>query len=199
LTNQIYDGLEVSREIRAVDKQGLGDTIVLSDNSKIVAFAVCHVGPKTEAGSGACYAKFAAVRPGNNAHQMFDRLLDACEKFASMRGVERFIAGVNTGRHEAYRRMVGRGFRTDLQGVAMHRENDAGYNRPAVPRQHMLDRSESLRKRATVLVVKWFGALPTGSTGFGNGLKIPPVDLWVTHRWRLTPDRRMRHSNEFDF
>jgi GNAT superfamily N-acetyltransferase len=132
LTDQIYDGLEVSREIRAVDKQGLGDTIVLSDNSKIVAFAVCHVGPKTEAGSGACYAKFAAVRPGNNAHQMFDRLLDACEKFASMRGVERFIAGVNTGRHEAYRRMVGRGFRTDLQGVAMHRENDAGYNRPGI-------------------------------------------------------------------
>ena len=35
-------------------------------------------------------------------------------------------------RYEAYRTMVGRGFRTDLQGVAMHRENDAGYNRPGI-------------------------------------------------------------------
>lgn len=132
LTDQVYDGLEVSREIRAVDKQGLGDTIVLFDNSKVAAFAVCHVGPKTEAGSGACYAKFAAVRPGNNAQPTFARLLDACEKFASTRSVERFIAGVNMGRYEAYRTMVGRGFRTDLQGVAMHRENQAGYNRPGI-------------------------------------------------------------------
>ena len=73
------------------------------------------------------------------------------------------------------------------------------FNTLSVPRQHKLDRSERLRKRATVLVVMWFGALPTGSTGFGYGLRIPPVDLWVTHRWRLTRDRRMRHSNEFDF
>ena len=33
----------------------------------------------------------------------------------------------------------------------------------------MLDRMGRLRERATVLIVKWFGALPTGSTGFGMG------------------------------
>ena len=42
-TNDIYDGLDVSSEIRAVDAQRLGDTILLHDDSKIVAFAVCHV------------------------------------------------------------------------------------------------------------------------------------------------------------
>ena len=57
LTERVHDGLDVSREIRAVDEQRLGDTILLSENSKIMAFAVCHVGPRTEAGSGACYAK----------------------------------------------------------------------------------------------------------------------------------------------
>jgi predicted N-acetyltransferase YhbS len=43
-TWRIYDGLDVSREIRAVDTQRLGDTILLDDGSKIAAFAVCHVG-----------------------------------------------------------------------------------------------------------------------------------------------------------
>jgi GNAT superfamily N-acetyltransferase len=132
LTNRIYDGLDVTREIRVVDEQHLGDTILLADHSEIVAFAVCHVGPKTEAGSGACYAKFAAVRPGNEASPTFDRLLTACETFTASRGVGRFIAGVNMARHEAYRIMVGRGFRTDLQGVTMHRENDAGYSRTGI-------------------------------------------------------------------
>jgi hypothetical protein len=39
---------------------------------------------------------------------------------------------VNTARHEAYRLMVERGFRAEVQGVAMHRGNDPGYNRPGV-------------------------------------------------------------------
>ena len=31
--------------------------------------------------------------------------------------------------HEAYRTMVGNGFRTDLQGVAMQQGNEIGFNR----------------------------------------------------------------------
>ena len=132
LTDRIYEGLDVAREIRAVDQQHLGDTILLSDNSKIVALAVCHVGPRTEAGSGACYAKFAAVRSGHDAPETFNNLLDACDKFASSRGVERFVAGVNMSHHEACRAMITRGFRTDLQLIALHRDNDPGYSRPGI-------------------------------------------------------------------
>lgn len=58
-TGKIYDGLEVSREIRTVDAQRLGDTILLRDDSKVAAFAVYHVGAKTEGGSGACYVNSA--------------------------------------------------------------------------------------------------------------------------------------------
>jgi hypothetical protein len=39
---------------------------------------------------------------------------------------------MNMARHEAYRTMLTRGFRTDFQGVAMHRANEPGYNRPGV-------------------------------------------------------------------
>ena len=38
----------------------------------------------------------------------------------------------NLARHEAYRGLLERGFRTDIKGVAMHRENVPGYNRPGV-------------------------------------------------------------------
>lgn len=136
LTDAIYEGLDLEREIRAVRAQGLGDTVLLWDDARPIGFAVCHCGPGSEAGSGVCYIKFGAVRPGPTAGQVFDRLLDACEALATAQGMSRLVAGVNTARHEAYRKMIGRGFRTDLQGVLMQRPNEPGYNRPNV---HVID------------------------------------------------------------
>lgn len=132
LTNAVFGGLDVGLEIRAVASQQLSDTVLLWDGSKLAGFAVCHSGPGTEAGTGRYYLKFAAVRPGTNANAAFGRLLDACEKRAASRGVAELVAGVNTGRYEAYRSMLARGFRTQRQGVAMHRDNEAGYNLPGV-------------------------------------------------------------------
>jgi hypothetical protein len=66
----------------------------------------------------------------------FGRLLDACEALARSRGLARLEAGVNLARHEAYRAMLARGFRTDIQGVAMHRHNESGYSRAGV---HVID------------------------------------------------------------
>ena len=132
VTDAIYEGLDVASEIRAVAAQNLGDTILLWDNDRLMALAVCHVGPGTEAGSDVCYIKFAAVRPAPTAEQHFSDLLDACEEMAFARHVSRLRGGVNTARHEAYRHMLARGFRTDIQGVVMSRPNEAGYNRPDV-------------------------------------------------------------------
>ena len=42
------------------------------------------------------------------------------------------IGRANMARHEAYRHLVARGFRTKIQGVAMHKNNDPGYCRPGV-------------------------------------------------------------------
>jgi GNAT superfamily N-acetyltransferase len=132
VTDAVYEGLDVRPEVRAVARQGLGDTVLLWDQAKLAGLAVCHCGPGTEAGSGTCYVKFGAVRRGPNAGEDFDRLLDACETMAGEMGVSRLAAGVSTARHEAYRRMLAQGFRTDVQGVTMHRHNDAGYHRPGI-------------------------------------------------------------------
>ena len=44
----------------------------------------------------------------------------------------RLVAGVNTGRHEAYRKMISLGFRNEIQGVVMDRPNEPAYNKPEV-------------------------------------------------------------------
>jgi GNAT superfamily N-acetyltransferase len=132
LTDKIYEGLDVSPEIRAVAEQGLGDIVLLWDGNKLSGFAVCHSGPGTEAGTGVCYVKFGATRPGETAGRDFNRLLDACEEFAFARGASRLAAGVNTARENAYRLVLSRRFRVDFLGVAMHKPNEAGYNRPEV-------------------------------------------------------------------
>jgi hypothetical protein len=132
ITDAIFDGLDVGVDIRAVDAQSLGDTVLLMDGSRLRGFAVCHVGAGTEAGSGACYVKFGAVAPGSGAAADFARLLALCEAFAAERGVERLVAGVNTARESAYTALLSRGFRTVLQGVAMQRPNAPGFNRPDV-------------------------------------------------------------------
>ena len=123
-------GLDLTSEIEATAKLGFGDTVLLEDDGEVVGFAVCHVGAHTEAGSGACYVKFAAVEPGAGAARRFERLLDACAGFASAREAKLLLAGISTARHDAYQLLLARGFRTVLQGVAMHRPKEAPYSRP---------------------------------------------------------------------
>jgi hypothetical protein len=132
LTNSIYEGLDLEHEIRAVDQQHLGNTILIRDGSKLSGFAVCHAGAGTEAGGGKCYVKFGSVRSGAHAAQEFCRLLDACRKFGVSVGAKILIAGMNLSHLDAYQEMLRAGFRTTRQGVAMHLHGDPGYHRPDV-------------------------------------------------------------------
>jgi len=133
LTNAVFEGLDVAREIGAVAEQNLGDTILVWDAAKLAAFAVCHTGPGSEAGSGVCYVKFAAVRPGPHARADFPRLLAAVGVFAQSAGAKKITAGVNLARREAFQTLITRGFRTETQGVAMETgDASSGYNRAGV-------------------------------------------------------------------
>jgi predicted N-acetyltransferase YhbS len=130
ITDAIFPGLNVEREIRSIADQGLGETIVVHDGRGLAGFACCHVGAGSEAGSGTAFVKFAAVRPGEGAPENFARVLDSCETLAAEAGCEMLVAGINAARHEAYRFMTERGFRTLISGVAMLRPNAPGFNRP---------------------------------------------------------------------
>jgi N-acetylglutamate synthase-like GNAT family acetyltransferase len=132
LTHSIYDGLDVQREIRSVDRQRLGDTLLTWGGGELSGFAVCHAGAGTEAGSEKCYIKFAAVRSGPNAAHEFRRILDACCEFARSRGAKILSAGVNLARLDAYHEMLDAGFRARRQGVVMEQNGAPGYNRSEV-------------------------------------------------------------------
>ena len=68
----------------------------------------------------------------DNSQENFRTLLNATSLLAKDRHLSRIVAGVNTERNEAYRYMIEYGFRIDMQGIAMHRPNESGYNRSDV-------------------------------------------------------------------
>jgi GNAT superfamily N-acetyltransferase len=125
LTGRSFTGLDLGREILAAHAQDLGDTVLVRRDGRLESMAVCHCGAGSEAGSDTCYVKFAAARPGRGAAERFERLLDACDAFAASAGMDRLVAGVNTGRLDAYRRMLGRGFRVEQLGVTMRLRSEA--------------------------------------------------------------------------
>jgi GNAT superfamily N-acetyltransferase len=128
LTNKIDKGLDLTGEIRAALAQRTGDVVLVHTRGVLDAFAVCLNGPGSEGGEKTCYVKFGAARGGAGAGQRFDKLLNACEAFASSRGAT-VEAGVNLAREDAYRRMRAHGYRVTTQGVAMQRPHADGFNR----------------------------------------------------------------------
>lgn len=129
VTEAVCPGLDVSGEIAAVLDQGLGEIVTVAEDGSLAAFAVCHVGPGTEAGDGAATIKFAAARPGATA--AFTLLIAACEAAAARGGAQVLIAGVNAACHDAYQMMLREGFRTQFTGVVMQWGNRAGYLSPS--------------------------------------------------------------------
>lgn len=131
LTHKIDKGLDLGGEIRAVLAQRSGDVLLTYTRGNLDAFAVCLNGPGSEGGEKTCYIKFGAARGGAGARERFDKLLDACEAFASSRGAT-LEAGVNLAREDAYRRLRSHGYRVAMQGVAMQRPHADGFNRADV-------------------------------------------------------------------
>jgi len=132
LTEVLYPGLDLTEEIRSTAALGLGETVLIEGQNGVAAFAICQHGPRSEAGADMCYVKFGAARPGPSAERDFVRLVDASESYAASVDTAKVLAGVNMGRHEAYRLFVARGYRAEIQGVAMHKDNEPGYSRPGL-------------------------------------------------------------------
>jgi len=125
LTDRVFPGLDLGREIAAVIEQEIGDTLLLRRQGTLEGIAVCHRGAGSEAGSDACYVKFAAARPGEGAEARFEALLDACEAYAAESGLGRLVAGVDTGRLDAYRRLLARRFGIERVGLSMRLRPEA--------------------------------------------------------------------------
>ena len=129
LTDQIFTGLDVTSEIDAVHRQNLGDTVLVRRDGELTAFAICHAGTGSEAGSDTAFIKFGAVRPGDDAEADFIRLIHTCEAYAHARSLRQLVAGVNAARRHAYTILIEHKFKAILQGVAMQKPDSPGFNR----------------------------------------------------------------------
>lgn len=130
IADSIHPGLDLGGEIRSIAENGYGDTLLIDGAGEVNGFACCHQGAGSEAGSAQTLVKFACVSPGVAAPATFDRLVLSCEAYCASRGVTRLVAGTNTGRRECYEALLGAGFRTWMNGIAMLRPDGPGYNRP---------------------------------------------------------------------
>jgi hypothetical protein len=128
LTDSIYYGLDVTREICIVDSKQLGDTILLWGDGSLLGCTVCHCGENTEAGRDICYIKFGAVRAGIRAAEWLELLVQECSSFALQQGMSQLVCGVSLERSQSYRKMLLLGFRIDRLGVAIHKPNTPAYN-----------------------------------------------------------------------
>lgn len=126
LTDRLYPGLDLTNEIAATTRLGLGDTIIVEEGGELAGFAVCQSGGGTEGGAGALYVKFGAA----DSAPRFAGLLDACDRFAVELGVPKVATGINTSRTGAYRILLDRGFKLLRTGVAMHLPDIDAYSHP---------------------------------------------------------------------
>jgi len=132
LAGGVRPGLDLTAEIRGLPELGFGDTVLLGSDGAVDGFAVCHTGSGSEAGSGHCLAKFAAVRSGPGARERFGELIAACERYAAAREAFRIEAMMDAGRVGACRTLLDRGFLVAFQGVNLHRDALPGYDGPDV-------------------------------------------------------------------
>ncbi|MBP1626156.1 MAG: hypothetical protein H6Q00_631 [Holophagaceae bacterium] len=124
----IYPGLDLTREIEHLAGHGHGALVWTGSPENPEGFALCHRGQGSEAGSGACYVKFAGVLPGEGVLDRFQRLLASLEAYGRSQGAAMLLAGVNTGRVRAYEAMLQEGFRIQMTGVALQGQDGAGFS-----------------------------------------------------------------------
>lgn len=131
LMQAIMPGYDPTRQIEAVARLQLGETVLVGDND-LESFAICHCGENTEAGPGNCYIKFAAVRPGPDLDARTARLMDAVESMALARGLDHVEAGVHLDVTPLYRHLLSRGYALQRTALAMYQSAKPAFIRPGV-------------------------------------------------------------------
>ncbi|HLJ84463.1 MAG TPA: GNAT family N-acetyltransferase [Candidatus Eremiobacteraceae bacterium] len=130
LCDDVLAGLDLGREIDGIAAQSLGDTILIRSGDRLEGIALCHFGGASEADERSFYVKFAAARPGQNAQSNFIALIGACESLAVENGLTDIEIGVSTETVEAYRTLIGLGFKPAHFGVFMLRGVGSAIYRP---------------------------------------------------------------------
>jgi len=130
ITNGIWRGMDLSKEVEIVDGLALGDTLLLEKGRDVIGFAVVHMPGVSEAPHGSAYVKFLAVDSGQRKTEHLHALLAAVEDMAHAAQLQRVVAPIYTYYWTAYQTLLERGYHPDFTMVRMKRGKQDDYEHP---------------------------------------------------------------------
>ncbi|HET7876116.1 MAG TPA: GNAT family N-acetyltransferase [Methylomirabilota bacterium] len=131
MTNAIWRGLDLGKEIEIVDGLALGDTLLLEKGREVIGFAICHLPPNSEAPHGSAYVKYSAVDRRHKKPENLHALLAGVEELAAGAQLTRVVAPAYTYYWTAYQALLERGYHVDFTMVRMKRGKQEEYEDPA--------------------------------------------------------------------
>jgi predicted N-acetyltransferase YhbS len=130
ITNGIYRGLDLGKEIEIVDGLALGDTFLLESGRDLAGFAIVHTPGVSEAPLGALYVKYLAIDRALRRPELFDYFLGSLERVAQEASVARLIVPVSCAYFGAYQALIERGYQIDYTMIRMKRGKQEDYEDP---------------------------------------------------------------------
>jgi hypothetical protein len=116
LTNAVLPGYDFTRELKLTEELALGDTVMLFDGDKLVAFALCHSVPLVE---GRVREELRVLKLVARNDDDFDKLLTALSDHARRSGTRRVALRMQGQYAGAYRRLMQRGARVRWSDLRM--------------------------------------------------------------------------------
>ena len=116
LTSSILEGYDFTRELRLTEELALGDTLMLFDDSELIAFAVCHSVPLVE---GRIREELRVLKLVARNEEDFEVLVTALSDHARRSGTRRVALRLQGQYSGAYRRLMRRGARVRWSDLRM--------------------------------------------------------------------------------
>jgi N-acetylglutamate synthase-like GNAT family acetyltransferase len=130
ITNSLYRGMDLGKEVEIVDGLALGDTLLLEKGRDVIGFAIVHMPGVSEAPHGSVYIKFLAIEPHHRKPEHLHALLAAVEEMAHAAQLQRVVAPVYTYYWAAYQSLLERGYHPDFTMVRMKKGKQDDDERP---------------------------------------------------------------------
>jgi ribosomal protein S18 acetylase RimI-like enzyme len=131
ITNGVWRGMDLAKEVEIVDGLALGDTLLLEKGRDVIGFGICHLPPNSEAPHGSAYVKFLAIDARHRKPEYFTAMLAAVEELAGGAQLGQVVVPVYTYYWAAYQALLERGYRVDFTMVRMKRGKPEDTEDPA--------------------------------------------------------------------
>jgi ribosomal protein S18 acetylase RimI-like enzyme len=119
-TDQLYQGLDYTKEIIATESHSLGDTLVLMENGKAVGLSILWLASNREGWQNeTAKIQVLGLHPASTNRENLSQLLEASSALARSAGMEAITISVNTFYTWALEEIQKHGFRVDRARVRM--------------------------------------------------------------------------------